>query len=177
MKATLGACLIAGLVLAPLSARGDTPDALRPLSFLLGDWLAGANAGAPGQGTGGCAFRADLQGRVIVRTNHAEYPAEGGRPATVHDDLMVIYPGDGGAARADYYDNEGHVIRYGVSASADGSVTFLSDASATAPRYRLTYRGGKGGAVEGEFEMAPPGKPDEFKRYLAWEMTRKIESK
>ncbi|HEX7077913.1 MAG TPA: hypothetical protein VF363_05795 [Candidatus Eisenbacteria bacterium] len=168
--------LIAALAVAlgALPALAETPEALRPLSFLLGDWRAGANAGAPGQGSGGCAFRLDLQDRVIVRTNHAEYPAAGGRPAVVHDDLMVIYPGDGGALRADYYDNEGHVIRYGVTAAAEGVVTFLSDASAPGPRYRLTYRRGNGVVVEGRFEMAPPDKPDEFKTYTAWEMTMRV---
>ena len=37
--------------------------------------MAGANAGAPGQGTGWSSFDRGLRDRVIIRTNHAEYPA------------------------------------------------------------------------------------------------------
>lgn len=165
--------LLAALTAGSPPARAETPAVFQPLAFLLGAWDAGANAGAPGQGAGGCVFRLDLQDKVIVRTSHAEYPAAGGRPAATHDDLMIVYAGEAGGLRADYYDNEGHVIRYGVTANADGSVSFLSDVAGGAPRYRLGYRPGTDGAVEGRFEVAPPDKPDAFRTYLTWEMTKR----
>ena len=101
-------------------------DALRAL---VGEW-AGEGSGAPGQGTGGFSFTEDLAGKVLVRRNRAEYPATKDRPAFVHEDLMVVYRAPGSAQpRADYYDNEGHVIHYGVEVSGDGTaITFLSDA-------------------------------------------------
>jgi hypothetical protein len=82
---------------------------------------------------------------------------------------MVIYaaPG-GGGARADYYDSEGHVIRYAVQSPAANQAVFTSDATTGAPRVRLTYRL-EGGVLEGTFEIASPEAPDVFKPYLSWE--------
>src|SRR3990172_5372167 len=91
---------------------------LERLGFLLGRW-EGSGGGAPGQGGGGTTFAMSLQKRIITRTNHAEYPASNDRPALVQDDFMVIYT-EGGAIRADYYDSEGHVIRYVVEAGGGG---------------------------------------------------------
>jgi hypothetical protein len=153
------------------SARGAAPKPLEPLSFLLGDWVAGANQGAPGQGAGSCSFTPGLQDQVIVRTNHAEYPASEKSPAVKHDDLMVIYA-VGAGAQASYFDNEGHVIHYSVATPGPGQAVFLGDATAGTPRYRLTYRLRPDGVLEGEFEVAPPGKPEAFTRYLAWECRR-----
>lgn len=90
----------------------------------------------------------------------------------VHDDLMVIYAEAPGSLQADYYDSEGHVIRYAVAASAPGSAVFLSQPSPGAPRYRLTYEPVPDGRVSGRFEIAPPGKPEEFSTYLQWFMRR-----
>src|SRR5258707_656283 len=78
---------------------------------LVGEW-AGEGGGNPGNGSGTSSFQFDLQKQVLVRRSHSEYPASGGRPATVHDDLMVIYPGTGQESRAMYFDNEGHAIEY-----------------------------------------------------------------
>ena len=61
-----------------------------PLDFLWGDWV-GEGSSEAGQGSSVASFHLDLQKRVIVRTNHAEYPASKDRPAYVHDDLMIIY--------------------------------------------------------------------------------------
>jgi len=36
-------------------------------------------------------FELSLNGRVIVRKNHAEYPATKDRPIVTHDDLMIIF--------------------------------------------------------------------------------------
>jgi hypothetical protein len=162
--------MAASLALAA-PASGSVPKALEPLSFLLGVWEAGANAGAHGQGTGSYSFAPSLQDRAIIRTNHAEYPATEKTPALTHDDLMVIYATEGGA-EAHFYDNEGHMIHYAVSAPAPGEATFVSDVVASAPRYRLSYKLRADGVLEGRFEIAPPGKPDAFAKYLAWESHR-----
>src|SRR5215831_19673357 len=90
-------------------AQGAPPAALQPLQFLLGDWQA-IGSGKPEEGTGDFTFKASLQNHVIVRTNHADYPASGGRPASRHEDLVIIYM-EGETVKADYHDSEGHVIR------------------------------------------------------------------
>src|SRR5262245_6213527 len=70
---------------APASTQLAAP--LEAFAFLLGEWTA--VPGAAGE-TGGFVFTSDVQGRVIRRTNHASYPAVQGRPASRHDDLMVM---------------------------------------------------------------------------------------
>lgn len=133
--------------------------------FLVGEWI-GQGTGDPGEGSGGFSFYLDLQNRVLMRRNYAKYPATKDRPAFSHDDIIVIYQEEG-ATRGDYFDNEGHVIHYTVSFSKDSSsVTFLSDVVKSAPRYRLTYRKSGEGLVTIAFEIAPPGKPDVFSRYI-----------
>lgn len=163
--------VLVSLLAAP--AQGAIPKPLLPLSFLVGKWVAGANTGAYGQGAGGCEFKLSLQDQVIVRTNHAEYPASEKTPAVKHDDLMVIYAA-GTGAEAQYYDNEGHVIHYAITVPGPGQAVFLSDLATDAPRYRLTYTLRGDGMLGGEFEVAPPGKPDAFTRYLAWESRRAV---
>ncbi len=162
--------LVAGLV-AAVPAGAATPKALEPLAFLLGDWQA-VGGGAPGQASGGSSFAASLQGQVIVRTNFAEYPATD-KPASRHDDLMVFYATPAGEIRADYYDSEGHVIRYAAGAVSRGELTLVSEATAGAPRFRLGYRLRPDGILEGRFEIAPPGNPDSFAPYLSWTARRR----
>lgn len=141
--------------------------------FLLGDWV-GEGDGTPGQGEGGFTFAPDLQKRVLVRKNFAKYPATKERPAFTHEDLMVVYQEPGKAARAIYFDNEGHVINYAVEFAKDGnSVTFVSDPSPTAPRFRLTYLKSGSDALGIKFEIAPPGKPDTFSPYINAKAHRK----
>jgi hypothetical protein len=157
------------LAFAALPLRAQAPPAdLAPLQFLLGSWEAEPQ---PGGGTGRCAFTSELQGRVIVRTNHADYPAAGGRPAISHDDLMVIHA-EASQLQADYYDNEGHTIRYTISAHPDGSLEFLSAATPGMPRYRLTYAKAPQDRISGQFEVAPPDKPAQFATYLQWFLRR-----
>ncbi len=85
--------------------------------FLLGKWVA-EGGGQPGQASGGgFSFDFDLQERVLVRRNYSEYPATASKPPSRHDDLMVIYQEPEKGTRAEYFDNEGHVIHYSVSFS------------------------------------------------------------
>ncbi len=138
-----------------------------PLQFLVGDWV-GEGGGSPGQGAGEFSFRPDLQDRVLVRRSFAEYPATKERPAFRHDDLTIVYrESDAGPLRAIYFDNEGHVIRYAIAASPEkNAVEFVSEASSSAPRFRLTYTRAGADTVGIRFEIAPPGKPDAFAPYL-----------
>lgn len=161
---------VAGLVgvLSCVAAQAQTASRLEPLRFLLGEWQGvGDQAGA----TGGFTFSATVQDRVIVRTNYSNTPATAGSPASRHDDLMVIYV-EGDAVKADYFDNEGHVIRYLVQ-PRPGGVVFVSEIRAGEPRYRLTYIRADDATITGGFEVAPPGRPDEFAAYLSWR-ARKI---
>ena len=156
-----------------LSAVGAAvPKGLGPLGFLLGDWRADGG-GKPGEAIGGFTFAPSLQDRVIVRTNHAEYPATADKPSSRHDDLMVLYATESGELRADYYDSEGHVIRYVGSTPSASELTLVSEVLSGAPRFRLRYRLTPDGVLDGRFEIAPPGKPEAFGPYLAWTSRRR----
>ncbi len=153
---------------------GSTNDTWTALQSLVGTW-EGFGTGSPGAGGGVFSFAVDLQGRIIVRKNHSEYPASEGRPATVHDDLLIAYQDDSSrAVRAIFFDNEGHVIHYAVNVSSDKkTVTFVSAPEPAAPRFRLSYLMNKGDELTITFEIAPPGKPDSFKTYLEGKARRK----
>jgi hypothetical protein len=148
------------------AAHSAQPAALTPLQFLLGDWK-GVGSGKPGESAGDCSFTASLQGQVIVRNSFADITASGAQPASRHEDLMIIFA-EGGKAKADYYDSEGHVIRYAILIGGPEEVIFLSEASSSSPRYRLTYQLAPDKNVKGKFEIAPPGAPEAFKVYLSW---------
>jgi hypothetical protein len=168
---TVASVVMALLAFAVVGLWADVPAELEPLSFLVGEWSA-SGSGEPGEGSGVASFRRGLQDRVIVRTSYAEYPAANGRPAARHDDLMVIYTVPGLGVRADYYDNEGHVIRYSVRSPAPGQAVFLSEATEGGPRFRLSYRLEATGVLKGEFAVAPPGAPEAFQPYVSWDSRR-----
>ena len=151
------------LVLAcPLAHADEDWGALR---YLVGNWT-GEGGGGPGQGSGWFSFQPDVQGKVLVRKNHSEYPATNGQQPTVHDDLMIVYrePDSTGerGIHAIYFDNEDHIIRYTVTMFGD-KVIFTSDA-AIGPRYRLTYTRAGSDGLRIKFEIAPPSR--DFTTYL-----------
>jgi len=154
--------LLAGL---PGISPAQEPGALAPLRFLLGTWKA-SGSGAPGAGAGAATFEPGLQGRVILRKSYAEYPAAAGKPASRHDDLMVIHANADSTVGADYFDSEGHVIRYDVHVVRPGEAVFTSRTAPAEPRYRLTYRMTGEQTLDGTFDVAPPGR--EFATYLRW---------
>src|SRR5215470_5224846 len=156
-----GTVFICGRVLAGAEPPTSSWDQWRPL---VGQWQA-AGKGSPGEGAGGFSFAFDLQNKVLVRKSHTHYPAAQGRPAFSHDDLMVIYADDGAHKfRADYFDNEGHVIRYTAEFSPDGkTLTFISDPAPSQPVFRLTYTMPDATALHIKFEIAPPKAPQDFK--------------
>jgi hypothetical protein len=177
MIKTLKLSLTLVLLIIPLLAQRSSAqskesanwDAFR---FLIGEWV-GEGTGAPGEATGDFSFSFDLEGKILVRRNRADYPATKDKPAYSHTDLMVIYQEPEGA-RAIYFDNEGHVIHYAVSLSKDQTtLTFLSDPSPSAPRFRFTYNKAKNDSMTFQFDIAPPGKPEAFSKYLEGSLHRK----
>ena len=81
---------------------------------------------------------------------------------------MVVYSDARGEHfRATYFDNEGHVIDYSVSPLPDKKgLVFVSNPKLPGPCFRLTYTKTAGGEVAVKFEIAPPGKTDQFRMYL-----------
>ena len=136
------------------------------LDFLLGKWVgvAGDKDTPLGAGQGGFSFELDLDKKVIVRRNRAEYD-KGVR----HEDLMVIYME--GSPRAIYFDSEGHTIRYNLTIPAKDQVVFDSDGTQPGPKYRLMYWMEKR-VLKGKFEVAAPGTA-EFKSYMNWSSTKR----
>ena len=138
------------------------------MQVLVGEWM-GEGGGQPGQvSAGGFSFAPDLQGAVLVRKNSAEYPASKDRPAFRHDDLTIVSRGTAGnPPRATYFDNEGHVIDYSVSATADGSrIEWVGAPQAGQPRFRFTYIFTSTDTLKLRFEIAPPGQPEKFSLYI-----------
>lgn len=127
---------------------GPEWDALRPL---LGTWQGGDRAA---HSTGRFTLAPDLGGKVLVRRGTNE-SAQGH-----HEDLMVI---EEGGKRATYWDNEGHVIAYAVSASPE-HVEFLSDEIAGKPRFKLTYDVKGPDELAIDFAVELPG-AGEFQHY------------
>jgi len=148
---------------------GPPPDPLAAVGPLLGKWVAEPDPKQPGV-TGWTTFERALGDRVVVRKNHASYPAKEGRPASEHDDLLVLFSEEG-KLRADYWDSEGHVIRYEVQSTAAKRLVFLSEARTGAPRFRLTYVWPQPGTLELTFEIAPPGAAD-FRPFISARLRR-----
>lgn len=155
------ACLLTVLTMAfcvPVPA-----DSWEPFRFLVGEW-----EGAGDKASGRFTYAFDLQEKVLVRKHHADVPADKDRPVVKHDDLMVIYRAEAGnKIRAIYFDSEDHVINYTVTWSDDKrTLTFLSDEQPSAPRFRLSHVREKDDSLRIKFEIAPPGKPQEFSTYV-----------
>jgi precorrin-6B methylase 2 len=72
----------------PRSAQPGSRADLAALGFLPGEWEA---LDTPAGERGGVTFSPAVQNRVITRTNFAISDARDGRPASRHDDLMVIH--------------------------------------------------------------------------------------
>jgi len=165
----------AGLLLLSNASRAQEPaKSWASFEYLIGDWV-GEGEGQPGQGTGGFTFLPDLQNHILVRKSYAAYPATKDRSAFRHDDLIVVYKdSESLPPRAVYFDSEGHVIHYSVTASADHkTIEFVSEVLPSNPRYRLTYFMTGGDALTLKFEIAPPGRPDSFSTYIEAKAKRK----
>jgi len=140
----------------PAAATTATPSVgpeWEPLRGLLGTW---EGRDVARHTTGRFTLAPDLDGKVLVRHNVDDTPQ--GR----HVDLMVIYHEPSGL-RAKYFDNEGHVIDYGITA-AGTRVEFLSDEVANMPRFKLTYDLHGADEIAIDFAMAAPS-TTEFEHY------------
>jgi hypothetical protein len=145
-------------------------DPLQRFAFLLGKWDA-QGGGQPGSGVGAFSFDAELDRHILVRRNYAEYD-KGPEAGTRHDDLLIVYlESSTDGPRAIYFDSEGHVIHYRVTASKPNSAVFESEASQPGPRYRLSYIS-KGATLEGTFEIANSS-ASPYKTYLTWTAVKK----
>jgi hypothetical protein len=127
--------------------------ALEPLRPLFGAW-EGSDPNL--HATGRFTLEPDLGGKVLVRRNRNDSPQ--GR----HDDLMIVFAAPGGL-RASYFDNEGHVIQYAVTATAD-RIELVSDEAPGQPRFRLRYDRHGTDELAIDFAIAMPGAPD-FQHY------------
>ena len=160
--------LLIGLLLAcSPSVMAQQPAGLDSLKGLSGKWV-GEGMGEPGKGGGYTTFEFDLQDKVLVRKNHAEYPATNDRPRFTHDDLMIVYvEASSKELRAFYADSEGHAINYQITVSNDRKkIVFLSDARETGPHYRFTYLMTKPDQMDLTFEIATAEKPSQFKKFV-----------
>ena len=168
--------LVAFTLLPFLSLHAQQPRSTnewKDFDYLLGEWTW-VGGGQPGQGKGVSTFRPELDGTVLVRKTHLDYPATKERAAFAHDDLLYVYhdPQDN-SLRAIFFDGEGHVIRYAITVASGGnSVEFLSDAAPAGTRCRMTYARAGADSVTETFEIAPPGKPNDFATYVEFTAKR-----
>ena len=177
----LSRVVLAAFLFTTLSYAQQAPaasDSWTDWNFLLGEWNVGQGGGVPGQATAGYfSLTPQLDGQILLRKSHSEYAATNGKPAAVHDDLMIIFH-ESGDTKALYWDSEGHIIHYNVSFSPDKKrITFLSEAAAGKPRFRLVYENLGQDTVNVVFEIAPPDKPDQFSKYVEGVVHRRKESK
>jgi len=145
----------------------------KDFEFLFGEWTW-TGGGQPGQGQGVSTFGPELEGTVLVRKTHLDYAATKERAAFSHDDLLYIYhdPQDN-SLRAIFFDGGDHVIRYAVTVAPGGnSIEFLSDAAPAGTTCRMSYARAGADAVTEKFEIAPPGKPNDFATYVEFNAKR-----
>jgi hypothetical protein len=142
---------------------------LEAIQALIGDWVAKGRRTRPRRRRILLSIRSAKD--VIVRKNYAEYPAQNGRPAFRHDDLVIIYLDDASKRpRAIYFDSEGHTIRYAITVSGD-SLVFESEPGEPGTHYRLTQTP-SGGRLSGKFESHAPGEA-QYKTYIEFTARRK----
>ncbi len=169
MKHTITALVIFLLILASCSlAQQDT--AWQKWNWLIGEWVGEGN-GVPGQGSGEFSLQPDLDGKVLIRRSHSEYPATKDKPLVVHDDLMIISPvSSSQPEKANYFDNEGHTIDYSAT-HTDSSIVFNS-INPKMPLFRLTYVLLDKNTIDVIFEMSTDGQ--HYKKYTEGKCRRKV---
>ena len=167
MKRMLGFVIL--LFAMPILAQTAAPgaDAWKSIDFLEGTWAATGQGAGGATASGKYTFATELGGHVMARHSTTDANCKG--PATfdcAHGDLLYIFEdAPGQPLKAIYFDNEGHVIHYDVSAPDAMTAVFLS-VPGPGPRFRLVYQL-KGGVMTGKFQMQMPGQED-WKSYLEW---------
>lgn len=153
-----------------LAAQQPT-DVFAPVRFLAGAWDA-EGGGQPGRNTGEASFRFELDGKAMVRRSVTRFPAQEGRPAFTHEDLLTIYP-EGGKLKALYLDTEGHVIHYAVEALTGGQGVRFQSEPQPGPVFRLTYVVKGPDILHVAFAVAGPGDPAAFTTHVEGDCRRK----
>jgi len=161
-KSLLCFCIISLCVPVIASAQ----DAFAALQFLVGSWEAEPSQYVTIARTD---FALDLQGKALVRHNHAEYPATNAKPAYTHDDLLVVYRElKPVATKGLYLDSDGYYARYTITSAGPGQATFTSDVIPGFPRYRVSYSLLPDGRLSTTIEVSPAGKAKAFGPFLQW---------
>ncbi len=169
MKTQIVALSIALLCMTTTSF-GQQDTTWNKWDWLVGDWV-GEGSGMPGQGGGWFSFQPDLDGRILVRKSHSEYPATNNRAQITHDDLMVVYLDNAGKpSKAIYFDNEDHAINYAITYS-EKSIVLTSDKIQNSPIFRLTYISLDKEAISVRFEISQDG--EKFQTYVEGRCSRK----
>ena len=161
--------LLACVCVVPAGFAQNSSDPLAPLAFLFGSWEARTINNPAITAVGSYTFKTELNGHILARHSIRDSSKCKGPEDfnCEHSDSLYIYSeGSGQPLRAIYFDNEGHVIHYSVTAPTPTSAEFLSDAIHPAPQFRLTYEL-KGGIMSGRFQIRMPGQQD-WKSYLEW---------
>lgn len=165
-------CFAAATVLSCLHLLAQGPsqpasDPFKPLAFLEGTWDANVQNNAAVKLTGRYAFTRELGGHVLAR--HATSDPGCKAPTSfdcAHSDMLYVFQDmPSSALKADYFDNEGHVIHYDVTTPTPTSVVFLS-APGPGPQFRMSYELA-GSVMTGKFQMHMPGS-DDWRTYLEW---------
>jgi len=161
MRTKLFLLVVFSLLISTSFAQQNSP--WKDWSWLMGEWR-GEGGGQPGQGGGTFSFKTDLDGKILIRKSHSEYPAAGNSPATIHDDLMIVSLNfSGNPTKAIYFDNEGHTISYAIT-YAPNTIVLTSEKIQSMPVFRLTYTLLDKQMVNTKFEMSQDG--EKFMTYV-----------
>ncbi len=120
------------LALSSVAQTAPAPgtDTWKALAFLQGTWDARTTGGSGVISNGTYTFRQELQNHILARHTSSDR-SECKGPADFdcdHGDLLYVYQDAPAQPLKDiYFDNEGHVIHYGVSTPTATTAVFLSD--------------------------------------------------
>lgn len=155
MKTSMITLVIAILGLTSITfAQQDTT--WNKWNWIVGDWV-GEGSGTPGQGIGWFSLQSDLDGKILVRKSHSEYPSTPEKSGIIHNDIMIVYLDESGEpGKAIYFDNEGHIIDYVITYS-EKSIVLTSTRISNMPIFRLTYTLLDKETVNVKFEMSQDG--------------------
>jgi hypothetical protein len=150
-----------------------SPDPWTALGFLEGTWAADTRGGGAGaQSNGTYTFKFELKHHVLVRRSDSAACKGPANYDCDHTDVLYIYrDAENQPLKAIYFDNEGHVIHYGVATPDSTTAMFVSEASASRPQFRLIYEL-RDSVMSGKFQMRMPGQA-EWKSYLEWSGAKK----
>jgi hypothetical protein len=124
-------------MIQPLTAQNPNPG-WEKWQYLLGEWK-GEGSGQPGTGSGMFTIKPKLEANILERKGRTEIAATATQPASVHEDVTIIYKNrEGIPDKAIYFDNEKHVINYSIT-YPDNKIVMTSEAIPGAPRFRLVY--------------------------------------